>query len=277
MAEGLVRATDEEKAMLIAALGAIPTFDLSPGASTRIVRARNMTLSFARLEPGVRGVPHSHEHEQVIVGLDGWHDMLVDGKTYRINPGDVIVIPGGVPHAGISGDSECNTVEIFAPARKDLEERLARARAGKTDDPLYAAGGAPAGAATDYPRATEEERAAMVTRVVDVPPVELRPGSVTRIVPAANMTLSFLKLSPGLDAKLHSHPAEQVVVLLNGEMDVALEGKLYRVHEGEVAVIPGGIPHSGVTIDRKCDVLDVFSPARKDFEEKLAAARQAQE
>lgn len=117
----------------------------------------------------------------------------------------------------------------------------------------------------------------MVTRVVDVPPVELRPGSVTRIVPAANMTLSFLKLSPGLDAKLHSHPAEQVVVLLNGEMDVALEGKLYRVHEGEVAVIPGGIPHSGVTIDRECDVLDVFSPARKDFEEKLAAARQAQE
>jgi quercetin dioxygenase-like cupin family protein len=273
MGEDLVRATDEEKATLIATLGAIPTFDLSPGASTRIVQAQNMTLSFARLEPGVRGVPHSHEHEQVIVGLDGWHDMLVDGKTYRINPGDVIVIPGGVPHAGISGDSECNTVEIFAPARKDLEERLARARAGKTDDPLYAAG-APAGAAADYPRATEEERAAMVTRVVDVPPVELRPGSVTRIVPARNMTLSFLHLSAGLDAKPHSHPHEQVVVLLKGEMELALGGKLYRVNAGEVGVLPGGVPHSGVTRDVACDVLDVFSPARKDFEEKLAAARE---
>ena len=276
MAEELVRATDEEKATLIATLGAIPTFDLSPGASTRIVQAQNMTLSFAHLEPGVRGVPHSHEHEQVILGLDGWHDMLVDGKTYRINPGDVIVIPGGVPHAGISGDSECNTVEIFAPARKDLEERLARARAGGTDGPLYAAGGAPAGAATDYPRATEEERAAMVTRVVDVPPVELRPGSVTRIVPGRNMTLSFLHLSPGVTAKPHSHPHEQVVVLLKGEMELAVDGKLFRVNAGEVGVVPGDIPHSGVTLNQECDVLDVFSPARKDFEEKLADVKAQQ-
>jgi hypothetical protein len=57
-------------------------------------------------------------------------------------------------------------------------------------------------------------------------------------------------------------------------MELALGGKLYRVNAGEVGVLPGGVPHSGVTRDVACDVLDVFSPARKDFEEKLAAARE---
>jgi len=46
------------------------------------------------------------------------------------------------------------------------------------------------------------------------------------------------------------------------------------VKAGDGAVIPGGIPHSAVTHDKACRVLDIFSPARKDFEEKLARALQ---
>ncbi len=128
----------------------------------------------------------------------------------------------------------------------------------------------------EFVRATEEERKAMVTKIGTIPRVELRPGSVTSIVPTSNMTLSFLELSPGLEAKLHSHPEEQVVVVLEGEVDLACNGKLYRAHAGELVVIPGGIPHSAVTLDKGCKVLDIFSPARKDFEEKLQQAVAAQ-
>jgi len=128
---------------------------------------------------------------------------------------------------------------------------------------------------TGFVRATDEERDALITAVDSVLSIELRPGSVTAIVPGSNFTLSFLSLSPGLDAKLHSHPEEQAVVVLEGELDVALGGKLYRVHAGEVAVIPGGVPHSAVTLDKPCRVIDIFSPARKDFEERLAKARSA--
>ena len=128
----------------------------------------------------------------------------------------------------------------------------------------------------EFVRATEEERRALVTVVDSIPRVVLRPGSETAIVPTDKLTLSFLRLSPGLEAKPHSHPEEQVCVVLEGEMDVALDGKLYRVHAGEVAVIPGGVPHSGVTLSEGCRVLDIFSPARKDFEEKLQQAIAAQ-
>ena len=125
---------------------------------------------------------------------------------------------------------------------------------------------------SEFVRATEEERSAMVTGVDSIPRVILRPGSVTAIVPTDNVTLSFLTLSPGLDAKLHSHPEEQVVVVLKGELDMVVEDKLYRAHAGDVVVIPGGVPHSAVTLDESCRVLDIFSPARKDFAEKLQQA-----
>ena len=125
---------------------------------------------------------------------------------------------------------------------------------------------------SEFVRATEEERSAMVTGVDSIPRVILRPGSVTAIVPTDNVTLSFLTLSPGLDAKLHSHPEEQVVVVLKGELDMVVEDKLYRAHAGDVVVIPGGVPHSAVTLDKGCRVLDIFSPARKDFAEKLQQA-----
>jgi quercetin dioxygenase-like cupin family protein len=275
MADELVRATEEEKSELITRLGEVPEVDLMPGVRTRIIPAQNMTLSFAHIGPNVIGKPHSHDNEQVIVGLSGQVDILLDGKLYAINAGEVIVVPGGAEHTGLTGEDECRVVEIFSPARKDFEEKLVAASAGV----IPAVTSAPADVVepeNGYPRASEEEWASRVTRVEDVPMVELRPGSNTAIVPADNVTLSFLHLSPGLNAKPHSHPHEQVVVLLKGEMEIALDGKLYSVKAGEVGVIPGGIPHSGVTIDQECEVLDVFSPARKDFEEKLADAREQQ-
>ncbi len=129
---------------------------------------------------------------------------------------------------------------------------------------------------TEFVRATDEERKSLITAVDTIPRVELRPGSVTAIVPGKNLTLSFLTLSPGLDAKMHSHPEEQAIVVLEGELDVALDGKLYRVHAGDVAVIPGGVPHSAVTLGQTCRVIDVFSPARKDFEQRLSEAKAKQ-
>jgi len=124
-----------------------------------------------------------------------------------------------------------------------------------------------------FARATTKERRERVTLVDSVPRAGLRPGVDTAIVPGSNLTLSFLRLSPGLDAKLHSHPEEQAVVVLEGALDLVVEETTYHVRAGDVAIIPGGVPHSAVTHGEACRVLDVFSPARKDFEEKLARAK----
>ena len=259
MGEDLVRATGEEKAALITRLGEVPEVDLMPGIKTRIIPARNMTLSFAHIAPNVMGKPHSHDYEQVIVGLSGKVDILVDGLLYAISAGEVIVVPGGVEHAGLTGDEDCRLVEIFSPARKDFEEKLRAALAGESPA-VPAAPVDAAGAENGYPRATDEEWAAMVTRVEDVPMVELRPGSNTAIVPANNVTLSFLHLSPGLEAKPHSHPHEQVVVLLKGDMEIALDGKLYCVNEaGKIVVIKAGGDQFEILFETNLDETPIHS------------------
>jgi hypothetical protein len=132
---------------------------------------------------------------------------------------------------------------------------------------------------TEFVRATDEERRALVTVVGTIPLVELRPGSVTAIVPGKNLTLSFLQLSPGLDAKLHSHPEEQAVVVPDSPLKLQVLNALVAKHEPGVALQP-------VTEDlppyRACAVVEIRPrtiSAKSDLnqnktpEERLAQAR----
>ncbi len=124
----------------------------------------------------------------------------------------------------------------------------------------------------EYPLASSDERANRVIRVSDVPIVNLMPGANSHIVPGTNMTLSFVTLQENKYYPVHSHPHEQVIIVLKGELDVIVEGKRYRVRVGEVLPIAGGLAHGAHTLDGRCVVLEVFSPARTEFEEKLRAA-----
>lgn len=121
----------------------------------------------------------------------------------------------------------------------------------------------------EYASATPEQRAGCVVRVSDVPVVSLMPGANSHIVAGTNMTLSFVTLEANRYYPIHSHPHEQMVIVLKGEIDAIVEGYRYRVREGEVFPIGGGVAHGMYTLGQQCVVLEVFSPARTEFEEKL--------
>ncbi len=122
-------ATDEERRSRVVTVSETPAIPLMPGVVTRIVPGQNLTLSVPSVDPNVVGTPHSHPHEQMIVVLEGQFDMVVDGKLYPLKAGEVLVIPGDVPHAGVTGEHSCRILEIFSPARKDFEEKLVQVRA----------------------------------------------------------------------------------------------------------------------------------------------------
>ena len=44
-------------------------------------------------------------------------------------------------------------------------------------------------------------------------------------------------------AKVHSHPEEQIIVVIEGEMMIELNGKKTLMEEGDVAVVPPYTPH----------------------------------
>ena len=124
----------------------------------------------------------------------------------------------------------------------------------------------------EYASATPEQRASRVVRVSDVPVVNLMPGANSHIVAGTRMTLSFVTLDAERYYPIHSHPHEQMVIVLRGEIDAIVEGYRYRVREGEVLSISGGVAHGTYTLGQQCVVLEVFSPARSEFEDKLRKA-----
>jgi quercetin dioxygenase-like cupin family protein len=49
---------------------------------------------------------HIHPHEQVFYVLEGRMGVEVDGQTFQVTPGSVVVFPKGVPHRNWTADGQ---------------------------------------------------------------------------------------------------------------------------------------------------------------------------
>jgi len=125
-----------------------------------------------------------------------------------------------------------------------------------------------------YPLASDTEYAQHVTVVSDVPKIALTSEITTQLVLGKDMTLSFSEVPAGALGAIHSHPHEQMIVVLSGKIDIVIEGKAYRIGVGDVVWVPGNVEHGGMGLDESCRMVEIFTPARKDFEERLRKARE---
>jgi len=68
------------------------------------------------------GPTHYHaQAENIYIVLEGTVEAIVEGKKYRLGPGEVAFIPPGVHHAaGNCGDTIARVIEIYAPAGQDF-------------------------------------------------------------------------------------------------------------------------------------------------------------
>ena len=124
------------------------------------------------------------------------------------------------------------------------------------------------------PRASQEEFNKRVTHYRDVPLIELCRGGVTsHIVSAEKITVSFVDAEPDSCVPAHHHEAEQISVVINGTCDFILDKKLYHLEEGDTIIIPSNTEHSAYFPDTGCHVIDIFSPPRQDFVEKLESVK----
>ncbi len=124
-----------------------------------------------------------------------------------------------------------------------------------------------------FERATEAERRAVVITYAAIPQVQLAPGAMSHIVAGSNMTLSIANLKAGSYFPVHTHQSiEQMMLVLAGELDAILDGKLFRMKPGDVIRFPAGHEHGAKMTDVDCHIVDIFSPARLDYEEKLKSA-----
>ncbi|MCX2728350.1 cupin domain-containing protein [Thermomicrobium sp. 4228-Ro] len=90
-----------------------------PGVIRQTVNAERQTLVRYRYAPGSVFPVHAHPEEQITVVLRGTLAFEIDGTELLGEPGDVIVIPGGVAHgARVVGDEEVETLNTFVPRRE---------------------------------------------------------------------------------------------------------------------------------------------------------------
>lgn len=93
-----------------------------------------------------------------------------------------------------------------------------------------------------------------------------RAGVTRRSFSGANATLAFTTLEPGHTPNPHSHPHEQIVYVLAGELRFTVGDEEAIVGPGDMLVVPPGVEHWAETISEEPAVdLSVFSPRRDEY------------
>src|SRR5687767_1994188 len=90
------------------------------------------------------------------------------------------------------------------------------------------------------------------------------PGFRAKFVHSANMTFALWDIEAGAQLPEHSHPHEQVVHQLYGELELTVDGVTTILRPGTVAVIPSNTVHSGRALTA-CHAMDAFYPLREDY------------
>jgi quercetin dioxygenase-like cupin family protein len=118
-----------------------------------------------------------------------------------------------------------------------------------------------------------EEPGRFVRIDADLEALDFAPGLVARPLSARNLLTSFVRWEPHSEAPRHAHEEEQVFVMLEGEVELELDGVRRLLRPGEAAVIPAFVPHAARTFDSPAYQLDVFSPPRRALLQLLERQR----
>ena len=105
----------------------------------------------------------------------------------------------------------------------------------------------------------------------ELEPLELAAGLTARALVGRNLLASFVRYEPNSVAPRHAHVEEQLFVVLEGELEMDLDGEVRLMRAGECALIPAWVPHSVRSLDAPAYQLDVFSPPRRALLDLLAA------
>jgi quercetin dioxygenase-like cupin family protein len=94
---------------------------------------------------------------------------------------------------------------------------------------------------------------------------EIFPGVRIHAVSGDRLMLSLVDLEPGSVVLEHSHPHEQMGMLISGRVEFTIGGVTKVLGPGEMWRIPGHVPHMVRTLEGPAVALDIFHPVREDY------------
>jgi quercetin dioxygenase-like cupin family protein len=82
---------------------------------------------------------------------------------------------------------------------------------------------------------------------------------------SASMTFAHYEFKRGSSIHEHFHPQEEVYEVIEGELELTIDGEMQIVRQGLVAIVPSNARHSVKALtDGRAVIVD--SPPRREFE-----------
>lgn len=109
----------------------------------------------------------------------------------------------------------------------------------------------------------------------DTPVEHVLPGITRQVVQGERQTIVRYIYAPGSVFPVHSHPEEQVTVVLSGRIEFDVAGEIVELGPGGVAVIPPNVPHGAIVNGAEIvETINSMSPRRSSspFANPVAAS-----
>ncbi len=97
-----------------------------------------------------------------------------------------------------------------------------------------------------------------------LPEREMGRGVTLQEVHLNNLMVTRVVMERGARIPPHTHPHEQITVVVRGKLEFELEGTRKILGAGEGVKIPSGAKHSAVAVE-DCECLDAWHPVREDY------------
>ena len=108
---------------------------------------------------------------------------------------------------------------------------------------------------------------ATLHRWADIPPEPMNPLLTRQYVSGEKGMAARILLKKGCVVPEHSHPNEQIALILSGALEFHVGGESFILRAGELIVLPANVPHSATALEDTEDI-DFFSPPRQDWLDK---------
>ena len=98
----------------------VQPIQLGGGTERRILAYDDSLMAVeVSFETGSEGAPHSHPHTQMSYVLSGSFRYSIEGESVILNPGDSVVVPGGLVHSTVCLEKGV-LLDVFTPMREDF-------------------------------------------------------------------------------------------------------------------------------------------------------------
>lgn len=122
-----------------------------------------------------------------------------------------------------------------------------------------------AGSGMDREPGADGEQGVIWARRSEVPPFSPAPGIQVQPVIGESLMTCWIAMEPGAVVVEHSHPNEQLGVVVEGSVTISAAGETREMVVGDAYVVPSALLHSGVAGANGVLLVETFVPIREEY------------